>query len=308
MSLGLALKLANATLFKGVGVLRFTTSLPPSVSYSRTGASTALTSGGVIVPFVANAPPITDRGLLLEPAATNLALRSQALDNVSWTKNGSTITLDAAPGPDGTTTMNKIVESAAASVHGVSQLLTLVSGAPATQSVVAKAGERTWMSMTEGNNVTATAWFNLATGAVGTVSGTGSPSAAILPLAGGAYRCSLRFTPIAAAGNIQIRNATGDGAWSYTGDGASGIYAYFGDLEAGSVTSPISTTSASATRGLPACSVTVPTGKTVARVTYGVSNTVVDITGLTPGASFDLVTGRPWLGLGNELKTLEWRP
>lgn len=290
-----------------MGALRFTTSLPQSVSYSRTGAATALTSGGVIVPFVANAPPITDRGLLLEPAATNLCLQSQALE--TWSLNSATVTPNAAVAPDGTTTMDKVVESTANAFHGVSQLLTVVSGAPYTQSAVAKAAERSWMIMTENNNVTATAWFNLATGAVGTVSGTGSPSAAIQALAGGSYLCSLTFTPIANSANIQVRDATANGATVYTGDGASGIYARDGQLEAGSSpTSRIVTGAATATRGLPAATVTVPLGKTSARVTYGTANTVTTITGLTPGATFDLVTGRAWVGLGNELKSLEWRP
>lgn len=60
-------------------------SFPTGWSFSRTGAGTALTSAGVIVPFATGVPRITDRGLLVEGARTNLLLNSATLVTQSVT-------------------------------------------------------------------------------------------------------------------------------------------------------------------------------------------------------------------------------
>jgi hypothetical protein len=231
---------------------KFGGTISPSLpgTFTRASTGTATTSLGNIVSFGSGVPRITDLGLLVEESRTNLALRSGDISNAAWSKLNASVTANAAVAPDGTLTGAKIVEDGTLNQHGVLQTLTVVSGSAYTQSVFAKAGERTWLYMTEGNNVTATAWFNLATGALGTVSGTGSPSATITPLGNGWYRCALTFTPIATSANIQVRPTTANGSSSaYQGDGASGLYAWGGQLELGAFsTSYIPTTSASATR------------------------------------------------------------
>jgi len=316
MSLSLGLGLPPAPK-KGVGGLRFTTSLPASVSYSRTGAATALTSGGVIVPFAANAPQITDRGLLLEPAATNLLLRSQEFDNASWVKARATITADATTSPDGTTNADAFNEDAtAASGHDLTQAISKAASAIAyTSSVFAKKGGRDWICVTnwDGSSNGNRFWFNVNTGVIGSTATFGTPftstSYSILQAANGFWCCLTTFTTNTSTNlTTTFYSCAADGSTApATGLNAVGLYMYGAQLLTGAGGSYIPTTNASAARGLPACTTTVPPGKTVARATYGTSNTVVDITGLTPGATFDLVTGRPWLGLGNELKTLEWR-
>ncbi|QTC91586.1 hypothetical protein [Brevundimonas goettingensis] len=50
----------------------------PGASFSRTGAGTALTVAGGVTSFATGAPRITDRGLLVEEARTNLFLNSAA--------------------------------------------------------------------------------------------------------------------------------------------------------------------------------------------------------------------------------------
>jgi hypothetical protein len=195
--------------------------------------------------------PVTlaPKGLLIEEARTNLALYSQDFTNAAWTKNNSTVTANVTNAPNGTTTAFKVAEDATTAFHGISQLATLVLGTANTQTFFVKAAERNWVALTEGNNVTATAYFNLATGTVGTVSGTGSPSASIVPFGNGWYRISLTFTPIANSGNIQIRTATADGVSTYAGTAGSGIYAWGAQLEAGSfATSYIPTVASTVTR------------------------------------------------------------
>lgn len=290
----------------GGGLLQFTSALPSSVTYSRTGAATALTSGGVIVPFAANAAQITDAGLLLEPAATNLLLRSQELDSASWTKNTSSVTADQTTAPDGTSTVDRITPTA--STTGlVSQGVTTVGSTQYNFSLFVKQGTsaqsrllfRDVTNSVNGLQATAITW----SGGVPTIGGTTGTWATPVAAANGNWYLSGRATMgvggVSASLQIFPDNLNGTGTLNVWG----------AQFEVGSApTSYIPTAGASATRGLPSATVVVPSGKTVARATYGTSNTVVDVTGLTPGATFDLVTGRPWLGLGNELKTLEWRP
>jgi len=308
-----------ATLSKGVGALRFTTSLPQSVSYSRTGAATALTSGGVIVPFVAAAPPITDRGLLLEPAATNLATQSQSLDNAAWTKlSGNTVTPNAATGPDGTAYLDKLVETNTTANQQIWRGATITPAGVFTGSIIAKAGERSEFRLQCEGGITngPVAHFNLTTGVVSNTGLTGASagasfiSARMTPLANGCWLCEVTGTVGTADTAAYIHPMMiKAGSYIYAGNGSDGMYFGDGQIEMGSLaTSRIVTTTAAVTRGLPSATVAVPAAKTVARVTYGLSSTVADITGLTPGATFDLVTGRAWVGLGNELKSLEWRP
>lgn len=193
------------------------------------------------------------RGLLVEEQRANLALQSAAFD-VGWTTInllafGSGSVANAIASPDGTVTADLIVPDTTSGQHGVFRTVTTVSGTAYTSSVYAKAGGYNWLYMTEANNVTAQASFNISTGVLGTVSGTGSPSATITAVGNGWYRCTLTFTPISTSSNIQLRANSADGGFAFTGNGTSGIYLYGAQLEAGSfATSYIPTTTATATR------------------------------------------------------------
>ena len=317
MSLGLALKLANATLFKGGGVLRFTEALPASVTYSRTGAATALTVAGVVVPFAANAPQLTDRGLLLESAATNLLVQSSALANAAWSPLAdSAIASNVSAAPDGALTAARFT-AGASSFGGILRQTgqTFSAGQTYAQEIFAKpsAGTARYLgfrasNFSEGAASSTYPFVDLQTLATSSA-GHAGVSWAIEALNDGWYSIAA-IAAVNATLNPLTDFAVTDAAGNAAGTSQAGkTFVYWGPgVEQGGRTSYIPTGAAAATRGLPSATVTVPSGKTVARATYGASNTIVDITGLTPGATFDLVTGRPWLGLGNELKTLEWRP
>jgi hypothetical protein len=84
-------------------------------TYARTGSATGRNADGTVETFAADVPRITDQGLLIEAAATNLLLRSQEFDNASWTKTAAgaglapVVTANAATAPDGTTTADQVV-------------------------------------------------------------------------------------------------------------------------------------------------------------------------------------------------------
>ena len=244
------LQLGFATDIYSVDGSRYSSFLSlPGATYTRAGAATAETAAGAIINFAANVPRVTNRGILIEEARTNLALRSAELGVSPWSLLNATVTANATTAPDGTTTADKVVEDATTNPHGIFQSPTVVAGQAYTQSCFAKAAERDFLVMTEGNNVTATAVFNLSTGVVSSVTGNGSPSATITALADGWYRCSLTFTPIATPANLQIRASNAASSAAYAGTPGSGIFAWGAQFELGAFpTSYIPTTGAAATR------------------------------------------------------------
>jgi hypothetical protein len=220
-------------------------------SFTRASEGYYENSDGTLTNFASGALRRGDRGVLIEGARTNLLLRSQEFDNASWSKTRASVTANAVTAPDGTTTADKLVESVDVGTHYVSQAFTGVDSTTYTNSVFVKAAERTWawVVLTTQAGGLRGAYINLATGALGTVSG--STTASVEAFADGWYR--VRVTAdIGAAGSgeqVQVYAATADGTTSYTGDGTSGIYIWGAQLEAGAFPSSyIPTTSSSATR------------------------------------------------------------
>lgn len=170
-------------------------------------------------------------------ARVNQLTFSEQFDNAAWTKLnilafGSGSVANAITAPNGTDTADFIVPNTTTAQHGVYQSASAVSGVTYTHSVYAKAGGYNWLYMTEGNNVTAQASFNLSSGVLGAVEGTGSPSATITAVGNGWFRCTLTLTPISTIQNFQARAASGNGGLAYAGDGTSGIYVWGADVRA----------------------------------------------------------------------------
>lgn len=172
------------------------------------------------------------RGLI----TTNLALRSQEFDNASWTKTNVTVTADNTTAPDGSSTMDRIVETAVNAVHSVSQSFSSLSNSTVyTASVYAKQGERTWIALfiTKKDGAIGSAYFNLATGEVGTTSGV---TASIVASSNGSYRCIAYCDVLTGATtpSVAVRLATGDNTSSYLGVTTSGVYLWGLQLVSGS--------------------------------------------------------------------------
>jgi len=231
------------------------------ITFSRASTGTFVGSNGLlqtaasgISRFDHNPTTGESLGLLVEEARTNLLLRSEELDNASWTKNTATIVANATTAPNGTATADKLVETAVNDSHWAGVLGLGLTSNIYTVSVYAKAAERTELSIFIDTSVTRrTQYFNLSTGALGATSG--GITSSMQNLGNGWYRCSITLN--AAESLLNAAYTTSVSNNSYLGDGTSGIYLWGAQLEAGAFpTSYIPTTSATVTRAADLASIT----------------------------------------------------
>jgi len=229
-----------------------------AVDFDVTRATTAYrTNASGILESVASGVPRLDYpigggcpSLLVEPAATNLLLQSQTLQT-TWTAGDVTLSVNATPAPDGTTTAEKIVVNATNTFHQLDQVPTLADNTTYTISVFAKKAELNWVSFACSNKASTTyiAWFNLDTGVVGTIQA--GATARITPFGNGYFRCEMSFPSQTGAGTTRqrIRVNSADNQFTWLGNGTDGIFLWGAQLETGSVaTSYIPTAAATATR------------------------------------------------------------
>ena len=176
--------------------------------------------------------------VLLERAATNLFTFSEAFDDASWGKTAVTVTANAATAPDGSSNADKLAEDATSNVHRLSRAYVPAVGDVLTLSVFAKAGERSWIKVSMDNYggafpASRAAWFNLATGQIGTQ--LAGSNATIVALGNGLYRCSVSQSVAATAatsGINYIAIANADGGDTYAGTAGNGVYIFGAQLEA----------------------------------------------------------------------------
>lgn len=173
-------------------------------------------------------------GLLLEEARTNVCLRSEELDNAAWTADNTTVTANATTAADGLVTMDKLVETAVASLHQRFQAFTITDSEYVSISCFMKAAERTKLRFIFVDGATGNffgAQPDLVAGTVGgTVSGTGTLSGATIePLANSIFRVrsSGRLATGVTAARVYCGLRDAGGVTNYTGDGTSGAH-YWG--------------------------------------------------------------------------------
>lgn len=245
-------------------------------SFSRSGAGTALTAAGAVAAFATGVPRITDRGLLLEPAATNLLTHSTSLLNAVWLADAGA-TAAASPDADPMGGTGAVRLTLNGGLKQWYQLVTTGAGSYVLSAYIKAASGTTNVRLNETHN----------TGY------TPSPDLAL-----NAQWQRMAFPFIVTGTLVTISFMTASGGMT------SPIDAWGVQLEAGSSpTSPIITAGLAVTRVADAASVVVPGGASSYEATYGGADTV-GTGAVTPGTTFDLVAGRPWVGVGNELKRL----
>jgi hypothetical protein len=237
------------------------------ITFTRASTGRFVGSDGLIQTAAVDAPrfdhnPTTGEslGLLVEEARTNLVLRSEELDNASWTRTGATVSTNTVVAPDGTTTADTLIETASTGNHNTLQSITAAISTVYTFSVFAKAASGTrsvrLLVPTIVFGAAGSCVFNLQTGTAGSLTGA-ITAANITAFPDGWYRCAIVTSASTAGvtGNFTI-GLIATGA-SYTGDGTSGVYLWGAQLEVGAfATSYIPTTSATVTRAADVASIT----------------------------------------------------
>ena len=196
-----------------------TTSLDPRITFTRASTATYYD------------------GLTVAKAEENLVIYSQEFDFAgNWLLNNALITANSTTAPDGTSTADSLIESAATGGHFVFSGFTSVSGLSYTYSVFAKASTRSWLQLATQSGVSTTAWanFDLTNGVVG-ATGAGITGSSITNVGNGWYRCSMTILA-SAAGTAGIVIAVIDANTasrlpSYAGNGTSGIFIWGAQLE-----------------------------------------------------------------------------
>jgi hypothetical protein len=151
-----------------------------------------------------------------EDAATNLLLQSQTFDNASWTNGNSSETANTHTAPDGTTTADTITSDGTLGSN-IRQSVTTSSGSAYTASCYLKAGTTDWVFLQLSDLVddSAGAYFNLATGEVGTEATDGTwthtASPTITAIGNGWYRCTVTTTVNVVSTTCRILHSDGDG-------------------------------------------------------------------------------------------------
>jgi hypothetical protein len=186
-------------------------------------------------------------GVTTAKAEENLLIRSQEFDDaVIWSSSGiASRTANNETAPDGTSTADTIRESSDTSVHRIDQSGFVASGL-VVLSVFAKLGAGTrflTISVSDAANASnsGSATFNLAAGTNTQTQANGAysgPSATIVAVAQGFYRCTLTVTASVASGVRIALNDTGTptsanrGIGStYTGDNTSSLILWGAQLE-----------------------------------------------------------------------------
>ena len=157
--------------------------LPAGVTATGGAGGRRVNAAGLLV--TASAPrfdydPITHaaRGLLVEPAGTNVCLQSESFDSGTWSKTSVVATANATVAPDGANTGDLIAATSTGAY--MSQAVANVTTAAFTHSCYFKAGNFQWLRFvvqSASGAHSAQFWFDLTNHAsgVGTVA-AGSPT------------------------------------------------------------------------------------------------------------------------------------
>lgn len=268
--------------------------------FSRTGAGYAQTLGGELVSFPTDVLRRTDRGALVETAATNQMPWSSNFGHSAWSKTGATVTDNAETAPDGTTTADRINLSAGTSGHSVNAN-TSNADTPSQWSVLAKAGTHSLIQITSSPN---TFYGNFDLDAGIAAAGVGCTTA-IAALSGGWFRCSLlrtaSFTPNGGLVVAAIPDMAATRWPSWTADGTETFALWGANLTQGATLfEPIATDGSAVTRGADALTVSIDggTGSEDITVEYGdSSSTTFARSSLADPDVLDLGAGSggPWV-------------
>lgn len=149
---------------------------------------------------------------------TNLALFSEQFDNASWVKANATVLANNDFNADGFKIADRLHPATTGTLRGISQAITATTAEHNVSFRVKSAGFK-WIKIFDAANTNG-AWFNVATGVIGTITGNCEPS--IIPLGDDWYRCSIGDAG-AVSGFANIILADADNSTTATLSGIDGV-------------------------------------------------------------------------------------
>lgn len=177
----------------------------------------------------------------------NMLASSEDFSAAVWVKTSVTVAANATVAPDGTTTADKVIQSAALGAHYVSQ--TVSGTSPLTRTLYAKNAGYNFVAMTFDNSVAKAAVFNLTTGAVTNIGGSVTAATAT-SVGNGWWRLSM--TVSGSVGFVQDYVTQTAGFPAETGNGVDGVYFWGAQLETGSTATTYQRTGATSGVAWPA--------------------------------------------------------
>lgn len=160
---------------------------------------------------------------------------TEQFDNAAWIKTRSSVTANATTSPDGSTTADALIEDSTAANSHTIRIIPTVTAQTYTFSAYCKANQRSWVRLVNASAANGGAYFDLSTGAVGSVGS--AATAEIVDVGNGWYRCSVTAVAISGGNSFDIRLAESDFGDFYDGDGTSGIYVWGAQVEEASTAS-----------------------------------------------------------------------
>jgi hypothetical protein len=273
------------------------------LTVTRAATALALTAAGVYQTFPANMLRATDRGALIEAAATQRLTQPVDFSNAAWTKTRCTAVAVANGAPDGASSAYDITESATGSGQVVASASFSATAGQHTFSVHLKKGARQYAQVQISGGNTHLYVIDFDNGTFTGVAGVNAATAfSITALANGWFRVTLTTTLTATTTNFLIYGAggvtSGDRTYSST-SGTVALRVAFAQIETGAVaTSPILT--GSATRPADAVALTLPSGspQDLISIAFTGGSTAFRRSALASQATLNLVTdgGGAWLG------------
>lgn len=289
--------------------------LPAGATVARASTKYCCNASGSIVSLAANTLQ-TDYdpnshaalGILVEPAATNLLLRSEQNDQAPWSSAaGATATADQIAAPDGNVT-GDLVKSWNGSGNQFRAQNVTQAVATYVYSFWSKSKEYTrWYMGAVANGTFPAVIFDMATGTV-VAAGAAAIASGMQAYANGWYRCWFVFANTTAGSRQQSAGpATSANNQAFVGDGVSGLYCWGGQIEllpANNLNIPSSyvpTTSATVTRAADVVTLNwaskgVSDGTYTVRYTFD-DGTTQDVSTAIAGGNSTIPTNlnRPWI-------------
>lgn len=254
---------------------------------TQAGAWYAETTAGALTSFAANSLRRTNKGLLVEPAATNLLTLSQSLNTTGggssvngWEPNtGASVTADQGTAPDGTATADLVAKDGSGTHRAIQRtIVSLTSGQTYTASIFVKAGTNTKAGLAFICGASSfSIWWDLSTTTPTVLASTGTGSHAITSMGSGWFRLSI--TLLLPAGLADVYHYPGQTDAVTAGN----VLFWQGQFELGSTpSSAIPTTASTVTRPADSVSFTIPAG--VTGLTYLFDNDTTQTVAVSPGA------------------------